>query len=205
MPTRPSIKGSILANHAEVLQKYLASAQLDPKVLANRFEPGDLELLAGPIDSAHWYDIQLYQRLMEFLRDHPGHGDNQYLIDAGRRSAENLIRAGIHQQLEYLRRTQHAERSDAHERFVAFGRDLRLLTTVTATILNFTQVQVKADPEHQDRWMIEYTEAEHYPEVLCWTNQGFINRMAEEHGSPDLWYWERPDRDRVRCRMNRAV
>lgn len=205
MPMQPSIKGSIVASHAEVLQKYLASAQLDPAVLQTRFEPGDLRTLLKPIDATRWYDIELYRRLMEFLRDYPGEGDPRYLIDAGRRSAENLIRAGVHQQLEYLRRTQHAERKDAHERFVAFGRDLRLLTTVTASVLNFTKTAVVEDPEHADRWMLDYTGAEHYPEILCWTTQGFVNRMAEEHGSPELWYWERPRLDVIHFRMKRAV
>src|SRR5262245_54432037 len=106
----PSIKGSIVANHAEVLQKYLAKAQVPESVLARRFEPGDLELFAGPIEATRWYDIRLYTRLLEFLRDYDGEGSNQYLIDAGRRSAENLIRARIHQQLEYLRRTPPKER-----------------------------------------------------------------------------------------------
>jgi hypothetical protein len=29
--------------------------------------------------------------------------------------------------------------------------------------------------------------------------------MAEEHGDPDLWYWERPSEDEVRFRMRREV
>ncbi len=125
MAKRPSIKGSIVATHAEYLAKYLETAQVEPRVLQQRFEPGDLDILRAPVDATAWYDIELYRRMMEFMRDYPGDGNNGYLIDAGRRSAENLIRAGIHQQFEYLRRTQHAERTDARERFMAFGRDLR--------------------------------------------------------------------------------
>jgi hypothetical protein len=201
----PSIKGSIVASHAEVLQKYLAKAHVPASVLARRFEPGELELLAGPIEATRWYDIRLYTRLLEFLRDYPGERSNQYLIDAGRRSAENLIRAGIHQQLEYLRRTQHKERIDAAERFAAFGRDLRLLSSITGSILNFSEVTVVQDPEHALRWMLQRADAREFPEVLCWSTQGFSNRMAEEHGAPDLWRWERPEPDVVRYRMNREV
>jgi hypothetical protein len=201
----PSIKGSIVASHAEVLQKYLAKAQLPASTVARRFEPGDLEILSAPIDATRWYDIRLYKRLLEFLRDYPGEGSNQYLIDAGRRSAENLIRAGIHQQLEYLHRTQHQERIDAAERFAAFGRDLRLLSTITGSILNFSAVTVVPDPEHPRRWVLRRADAREFPDVLCWTTQGFSNRMAEEHGSPDLWYWERPEPDLVRYRMRREV
>src|SRR5262245_33790298 len=165
----PSIKGSIVANHAEVLQKFLAKANVPASVLARRFEPGDLELLAGPIEAIRWYDIRLYERLLEFLRDYDGEGSNQYLIEAGRRSAENLIRAGIHQKPGYTPRTQHKERIDAAERSAAFGRDLRLLSSITGSILNFSEVTVLQDPEHRLRWMLQRADARHFPEVLCWT------------------------------------
>jgi hypothetical protein len=201
----PSIKGSIVANHAEVMQKYLAKSQLSEKELQRRFEPGELEILSGPIDTTRWYDIRMYQRLLEFLREYAGEGSNQYLIDAGRRSAENLIRAGIHQQMEYLRRTQVVGRKEREERSAAFGRDLRLLCSITGSILNFAVQSVVQDPEHAYRWIIQHTEASDYPEALCWTSQGFSNRMAEEHGAPDIWYWDRPRPDVVQFRMNREI
>jgi hypothetical protein len=53
--------------------------------------------------------------------------------------------------------------------------------------------------------MLQRADAREFPEVLCWTTQGFSNRMAEEHGAPDLWRWERPAPDVVRYRMNREV
>jgi hypothetical protein len=201
----PSIKGSIVANHAAVLQKYLAENNIEEEVLKRRFEPGDLDVLGGEIDPGRWYDVRMYRRLLEFLRAYPGEGSDQYLIDAGRRSAENLIRAGIHQQFEYLQRTQHMERTDVAERSAAFGRDLRLLSSITGSILNFAKVEIVPDHEHPHRWIIQHTDARDYPEVLCWTSQGFSNRMAEEHGAPDIWYWERPQADVVHFRMNREV
>lgn len=205
MSRNPSIKGSVVASHAEVLKKYLDRAQVEESVLASRFESGDLDVLLDRIDLAAWYDIGTYRRMMEFLRDHDGGGDPQYLIDAGRRTAENLIRAGIHQQFEYLRRTQHSKYDDPRERFLAFGRDLRLLATITGSILNFCETRVVEDPEHANRWVIQNREAEAYPEVLCWTTLGFTNRMAEEHGAPDLWYWERPSPDVMQMRMKREI
>jgi hypothetical protein len=205
MSEKPSIKGSIVAGHAEVMQKYVAAAQIDEKSLASYFDERERTVLAEPINATGWYDIDLYRRLLEFLRDYPGEGRNDYLIAAGCRSAENLIRAGIHQQFEYLRRTQHHEFSDPHERSQAFGRDLRLLNTISASILNFGVSTIEPDPEHELRWIIVKTESADYPEALCWTTQGFINRMAEEHGTPDLWYWERLSPDTIHFRMNRDI
>jgi hypothetical protein len=206
MPVVPSIKGSVLAGHAEVLMKYLASHPLQPAVLAQRFPDGEVELLSRPISTVGWYDLRIYQRLLEFLRDYPGKGSNDYLLDAGTRSAEGLIRAGFYQQLEYLRRTQVAGATDdPAERFQAFGRDLRLMGTLNQSIMNFTTSSVALDPEHADRWMIEYRCSAPFPEVLCWTTQGFCNRMAEEHGHPELWRWSMPSSMHVRFRMQYSL
>ena len=95
--------------------------------------------------------------------------------------------------------------STARDRYLAFGRDLRLLVTLNDNVLNFSRGQVQQDPEHDDRWMLVTADAAAYPEVLCWTTQGFSNRMAEEHNSPDLWRWERPSLDLVRFRMTRPL
>ena len=201
-----AIKSSVLAGHAEVLMKYLASHPVAPEVLSRRFPDGEMELFARPITAIGWYDIQIYQRLLEFLRDFPGEGRNEYLLDAGTRSAEALIRAGFYQQLEYLRRTQISTADDdPQERFQAFGRDLRLMGTLNQSIMNFVNSSVVRDPQHDDRWMIEYRCTAPFPEVLCWTTQGFCNRMAEEHGSPDLWRWSRPNPKLVQFRMQYAV
>ena len=71
--------------------------------------------------------------------------------------------------------------------------------------MNFLTAEVKVDPERDDRYVIEYSGAAACPEVFFWTNQGFINRMAAEHGQPDLWRWERTAPDRVVYRMTRPV
>lgn len=203
MPTTPSIKGSIVLGHAEVLKKYLADEQPPQRVLEQAFEPGEIELLTGPIDSISWYDVAMYGRLLLFLRDHVGEGRNEYLVAAGRRSAERLLESGLHQQFEYLSRVQVNEKTDKYERHEAFGRDLRLLSTIAGSILSFAQSAVIPDPDHALRWVIRHSNAAAYPEPLCWTSQGFNNRMAEEHGAPELWYWERPQPDIVQFRMNR--
>ena len=95
--------------------------------------------------------------------------------------------------------------TDPQARFLAFGRDLRLMVSSTSSFLNFVHVEAKVDPEQERRYTIEYTNAAAYPDVLCWTNLGFINRLAVEHGEPDLWKWERPSPDRVVYRMTRSI
>jgi hypothetical protein len=112
---------------------------------------------------------------------------------------------GIYQQLEYLKRMRLGELDDPQERFLTFGRDLRLLASITSTLLNFGRPEVKVDPEHADRYVIEVSEASVYPDALGFATQGFNNRMAEEHGHPDLWRYQRVGPDLVRQRMTRSL
>jgi len=205
MAARAGIKGSVFAGHAEILKKGLADGSVRQSHAERVLRPDELALVTGPLIDARFYDIDLYGRMMDLLRDELGEGDDQYLIDAGRRTAERLLASGIHQQFDYLKRTQHKDRDDARERSEAFGRDLRLLATITRSILNFAKSDIVPDPDHALRWMIKHTEAAPYPEALCWTSQGFSNRMAEEHGDVDLWYWERPEPDVVIFRMRKEV
>jgi hypothetical protein len=201
----PSIKGSVFSGHAEQLRKLVSAGEVSRQDLARRLEPSDLTILDNPIHATQWYDIRTYERIVMLRRDLEGDGGNECLLRFGAESAERLLRGGIYQQFDYLQRTEVAKHCDAKARFVAFGRDLRLLVSLHATILNFSRVEVKIDPEWDDRYVIEHADAIGYPEVLCWTTQGFFNRMAVEHGEGALWRWERPSPDRVLYRMNRAI
>ena len=201
----PSIKGSVIGGHAEVLAKHLADGSITEAALARRFDAHEIAILKGSFAPTSWYDIALYGRLLEFLRDRLGDGDNLYLVQAGARTATRLIAAGVHQQMDYLKRTQHRRKEHKAERSAAFGRDLRLLETITGALLNFGRSAIVPDPDYELRWVIEKRDVEAYPEALCWTTLGFCNRMAEEHGDPDLWYWDRPSASTILFRMRREV
>ena len=105
--------------------------------------------------------------------------------------------------MEYLNRMQVSGAEDAHQRFLAFGRDLRLLMSMQ--LHNFGNRSVRIDPAFSDRYIIEFADVESYPEALCWTTNGFVNAMARQHNEPDLWYWERPRPDLLLFKMKRSV
>jgi len=142
---------------------------------------------------------------VELLRDVEGGGHNEYLRQRGALAAERLLKAGLYQQMEYLSRTQAGKTSNPKERFLAFGRDLRLLTTLRASLLNFSRWQVQPDPEWADRYRIEISEATAYPEVLAIIIEGFMNRMSSQLNEPDLWRWQRVRADLVLYRMTRTL
>jgi hypothetical protein len=205
MPSVPSIKGAAFGFVVEKTMKLVSAGEISRSELTRRLPPGGLELLDLPIRFVGWYDIRIYACLMELLRDVAGQGKNDYLVQHGGEAAERLLQKGLYQQMEYLKRMKLGKETDPHARYQAFGRDLRLLVSIGPSILNFGHQRVKDDPEHADRYMLEISEASAYPEVLCWTTQGFNNRMAAAHDDPDLWRWERPRPDLVRYRMTRSV
>ena len=162
-------------------------------------------LLGASILVSAWYDIGSYTRMNELLRDVEGAGSNDYLRERGRQTARRLLEAGLYAQLEYLHRTELGRASGERGRFEAFGRDLRKLTTISASILNFSHWASKPEPGRADRYLIEVTDAQDFPEVLCWRSDGFVNEMATHHGEPDLWGWERPAAERIVFRMIRSL
>jgi hypothetical protein len=205
MPERPSIKGSVFAGVVEDVNKSLSRGTVSREELGRWLEPGDLDLLDRKIMIADWYDIHAYTRMNEMLRDVEGAGSNKYLVDLGRMTARRLLEAGLYQQLKYLHRTQFQGVRDDRARYDAFGQDLRLLTTISGSILNFSKWQVKPDPQESLRYVIEVSEAHDFPEVLAWRSDGFVNEMATQHREPDLWAWTRPQRDLLVFRMKRPL
>ncbi|HME71489.1 MAG TPA: hypothetical protein VKM54_16700 [Myxococcota bacterium] len=169
MATLPSIKGAVFATVVEDVVKLVSSEEISENELARRLTPEDLELLEQPIQAAAWYDIRVYTRFLELLRDTTGEERNDYLIGRGARSAERLLQAGIYHQLEYVKRMQLGKAVSPQEQFLAYRRDLRLCLTLSYSIFNFAHQEIKVDSEHEGRYVIELSEAGAFPEVSCWT------------------------------------
>jgi hypothetical protein len=201
----PSIKGSVFAGVVECVNKLIDAGELGRADLPKWLESGDLALLEASLSISSWYDVRAYDRMNRLLLEVAGEGSPEYLREQGRQTARRLLDAGLYAQLEYLNRTRVAVEREPRARYEAFGRDLRLLTSLSAGILNFTRWTSRPDPEHADRYRIDVTDAADMPESLCWRSDGFINGMAAVHGGRDLWTWARPTRDRVEFRMVRPI
>ena len=187
MPSKPSIKGSIFSRAIDDVQKLIERGEITRDGLSRWLEPGDLDYFERSISLTDWCCIRSYTRLLELLREVEGEGSNEYLRRRGSRSAEELLDAGLYQQLEYLNRTQVKKQTDPNARYDAFGRDLRLLTTVSSSILSFSRWSSMPDPDYANRYIIEISEASDFPDALGWSSEGFVNRMATQHGDPDLF------------------
>ena len=144
----PSIKGSVFVNLVEDVQKLLASGRLKRNELTRWLRSEDLPLVDAPVLAHEWYDVRLYARLAELLRDVEGGGKNDYHVKRGQRSARRLLDGGLYSQLEYMQTASFGRRGDPKERFAALGRDLARTTTLSASILNFGRWEAKPDPNN---------------------------------------------------------
>lgn len=203
MAAIPSIKGTVFLGLVEDVQKLLARNVLKREELGRWLQAKDLGAIDSPVHAHEWYDIRVYARLSELLRDVEGKGRNEYLVKRGERSARRLLDGGLYSQLEYLQTASFGRKSDPSERFAAFGRDLARTTTLSASILNFSKWAAKPDPRHPSRWLMEVSEARDYPEPLAWATLGFTNTLGRTKRKEDIWTWERPEPALIVFRMVR--
>jgi len=202
---KPCIKGTAIADLVEDTRKLLNDGKISQREIEARLTAEDLALLEEPVVESRWYDIHSYRRLTELLRDVEGDGRDEYARGRGRARGEKLIEGGLYQQMEYLGRSRLKSSMDAKARFEAYGKDLRLLVTLSQSLLNFSTWKVVPDPDHGDRYRIELRDAEDFPDVLGWASEGLIDAMAAVQGKSGLWRWERVARDFVVFRMLRPV
>lgn len=199
----PSIKGSVFEPLVSDLKRVCDERGLSRDELLKTLEPSDLDHFQEKILLSGWYDVRVFERMARLLLALEGKGDVEFLRERGRKSARRLLEAGLYQQMEYLRRAELSD--DPDERVEAFGRDLRLLTSMSSSILNFSVWSAHRDPDNPKRYVIEVTESAAYPDVLAWNTEGFINAMAQEHDGNERWRWERPGRDRLVFRMTKDL
>jgi hypothetical protein len=205
--TAPSIKGRFFEHAAIDVRALFASGDLARDRIARWLGPADQAAVRAEVDANGWYDIRLYARLLAFLRDIEGGGSDDYLRARGSRNAERVLAAGLYSQLEYLNHTQADHEIDPGRRLRALGRDLKVLSTISASIFNFTRWNPVVDPDHPDRYRIEVSDAGAFPDEAGFTSEGFMNRShrcGPGSALPDLWRFERASHHLVLFRMTRA-
>ena len=205
MAQKPCIKGTAITSLVEDMRKLLSDGKISQRDIESRLTAEDLALLEETVTTSSWYDIHSYRRLTELLRDIEGEGRDEYVRERGRARGQKLIEGGLYQQMEYLGRSRVRRAMDPKARFEAYGKDLKLLVTLSQSLLNFSTWKVLPDPDHGDRYRIEVHDAADFPDVLGWSSEGLIDAMAELHGMSGLWSWERIAPDFVVFRMLRPA
>ncbi len=205
MAAVPSIKGSTLNQLVEDLAKLRAEGSLSDAEIEAHLEPEDRALLeSGIVSPSGWYPIATHGRMLELCRDVMGGGSNAYIVERGRAQGKRLLAAGLYQQMEYAARAQVLS-AEPSARYSAFGRDLKLMVTLSRSILNFTEWSARPDPDHPLRHVIDVTEAADFPELLLYSTEGLIDCIAEEVGHGGMWSWRRIAPDCFRFHMVRDL
>ena len=204
--TQPSIKGASISSLIEDLAKMRDSGRLDESLLEQRLTAEDRQLLDQPVNLAGWYDIHSYRRMAELLCEVEGRRED-LLRERGAAAARRLAAAGLYQQMESLTRLHEIRKLDQGARFAAYGRGLKLIATLSGSLLNFATFDLVIDPDYPDRYCFEVSGSEQIPDVLAHTSEGFINAMAEIGAGGEkgfAWALERRA-GKLRYRMTRSI
>jgi hypothetical protein len=205
MPDRPSVKGTVLVDLIEDLRKLRESGAISQEQIDANLRPEDVEALEARIAPGTWYDVEFYCRASQLLCEAMGDGDPDFLRRRGYERGVKMIEAGLYQQMEYARRAKVQEHEDPQARFRAYGHDMRLLVTLSGSILSFSRWTVEPDPDHELRYRIVVDDAADYPDPLALATEGLIDSLSSSHGMANLWRFERVGRDRIVFRMTRPI
>ena len=201
------IKGTLFEAVVEDLERLIDSSALNREEFEARVRPEDLALVDEKVTATGWYDIHSYHRLVGVLWEFEGQGRVDYWFKRGERAAERLAAKGIYQQLEYLGRTTAAREADAEARFKAFAKDMRLLMTLQAAMLNFGQWQCMPDPAASDRYRVEIAGIAGIPDGIFEAAAGMFSGLSRMSRGPkaSTWIYDRVSSDRAHMRMSGPV
>jgi len=193
---RPAIKGTLFSAVVDDLNQAIATGRVAAAKVETQLGPEEIDLLEAKINAAGWYDIHTYHRMVGLLCELEG-GHDAYWEERGRRAARRLADSGIYQQFDYLGRTKASGQTDPQARFQAFGKDIRLLLSLQAAMLNFGEWKTVVDPEHGDRYCIEIHGIDGIPDGIFMATAGIVNEMSVMARSKNSHGWEyervRPD------------
>lgn len=204
---QPAIKGTLFSAVVADLNKLVEEGRISSEMLESSLEPRDIALMDEKINAAGWYDIHAYHRLVGLLCQVEGGGRESYWYERGVRAARRLVKAGIYLQMDYLGRTMARGEIDPTARFNAFAKDMRLLLSLHASMLNFGEWSCIVDPDRGDRYRVEIRGVAGIPDGIFLAAAGMFNGMSEISRSKSnrLWELERISPDFVVLRMTRPV
>jgi hypothetical protein len=186
----PAIKGTLFSAVVADLKRLIDEGRISPEMLESRLDPRDVELMDEKINAAGWYDLHAYHRMVELLCDAEGGGRANYWRERGVRAARRLMEAGIYHQMDYLGRTMASSEIDSTARFNAFAKDMRLLLTIQASLLNLGDWSCVVDPDQEDRYRIEIRGITGIPDGIFLAADGMFNEMSVISRSKRTRFWE---------------
>jgi hypothetical protein len=185
-----SVKGSLMLGVVVIVRRHRKEGRITPQQLTARLGRGALEMLEVKVDIARWYPLQIFCELLELDWELGGRRDPDYMRKEGEQAAERLFRSGIYQQLSYADRVERVRARDA------LIRQAKLITTITGTLYNFLESEVRLDDKGEEL-QIHYGNAAAFSEALRYTTEGFMNQINKRQNSSAQWASKRVRPDLV--------
>jgi hypothetical protein len=185
------------------LNQLIATGAIDSARVEAQLDSEEIDLLDAKINASGWYDIQTYHRMVGLLFAAEGGDLRTHWEERGRRAARRMADSGIYLQFDYLGRTKAGQTADPEQRFAALGKDLRLLLSLQAAVLNFGDWKAVVDPDFGDRYRIEISGIAGIPDGIFLATAGTVNEMSILTKTKKIHHWkyERDRPDRVLIRM----
>jgi hypothetical protein len=185
-PVGPSVKGAIFQMAVDAVNQAVEAGRLSQDELELKLEAEDLPFLDEKILVGRWYPVASFDRMVQLTSGPDSTKDPSYLVKRGRRAAEQVLGNQIYGHFSDTIK----ERGDQSGASVL---------TLAQLMMNFSRWELlpyrNGDPSH---FVIDVTEAGPMPDVLRFTAQGFIERVAELMvGGPMQVTSERPTRNHL--------
>ncbi|HEX5068456.1 MAG TPA: hypothetical protein VFY49_20205 [Myxococcota bacterium] len=193
--SRPSAKGTLVLGAVVAVRRHREKGRITEHELEVRLRAETLALLEQKLVIAAWYPIECFCELMDVNWEIAGKRDPDFMRREGERSADRLFETGIYPQLRFVDETARAERRDE------LVRQSRLITSITGSLYNFLQIEVRLDPNASGNLEIVYGNAAPFSEALRFSTEGFMNQINKRQKSQRRWTSERPAPDRIVFRM----
>jgi hypothetical protein len=170
----------------EAVKQAIEAGQISKEEVDVKLDAGDLQFLDEKILVGRWYPVDTFDRLVQLTGGRAAAEDPNYLVRRGRKAAnqvlDNQIYGHFNETIE--------ERGDQGGASVL---------TLAQLMMNFSRWELlpyrNGDASH---FVIKVTEAGPMPDVLRYTAQGFIERVAELMvGGPMQVTSERPTLDQL--------
>jgi hypothetical protein len=182
----PSVKGAIFQLAIEAVIQAIESGRISEAEVEVELEAQDLQFLDEKTLVGAWYPVGGFDRLVQLAAGPAAAGHPDHFVQQGRKAADRILGNEIYGRFNDTIR----ERGN---------QGAASVLTLAQLMMNFSRWDLlpyeNGDASH---FVIEVTEAGPMPDVLRYTSQGFVERVAELMvGSPMKVTSERPTRDHV--------
>lgn len=182
----PSVKGAIFQMAVEAVKQAIEEDRISEDEVEVGLRAEDRRFLDEKILMGAWYPVDSFDRLVQLTSGPLAAENSHYLVRRGRKAADQLLGNQIYRRFN----------DTIQERGDQGGASV---LTLAQLMMNFSSWNLlpyeTGDTSH---FVIEVTEAGPMPDVLRYTAQGFIEKVAELMvGSPMKVTSERPALDQL--------